>query len=114
MQRISVENACSFAHSVDEELSSPEQFFAATSGWLSEDQPVLAQLSREMALRLCGEESAAVAAQAVVGYVVRLIAHAEANQELRCQWADEKCPHVSFPFGQPEDGQRKFCCKRKG
>jgi len=111
--RISVDNACSFARSMDEELSSPEQFFAATSEWLKENQPVLAELSRAMAVRLCGDDTAAAATQAVVGYTIRLLSHAEANQSLGCQWGDEKCPHVQFPLGEPEPGHRKYCCHKK-
>lgn len=113
MLKISVDNACSFARSLDEELSTPDQFFAATSQWLKENQPVLANLSREMAMRLCGDKVAAETAQAVVGYMVRLMAHAESNQDMRCQWANEQCPHVSFPFGEPEEGHRRYCCKRQ-
>lgn len=113
MIQVSVDNACSFAHSLDEELSSPEQFFTATSGWLERSQPVLAKLSREMAVRLSGDERSAAAAQAVVGYVLRLISHAEANESLRCQWGDEKCPRVCLPLGEPWEGQRRYCCKRK-
>ncbi len=113
MIQVSVESACSFAHSLDEELSNPAQFFEATTGWLSAHQPVLAGLSREMALRLCGDETSSLAAQAVVGYVLRLLTHAEANQDLRCQWSDEECPHVCFPLGEPGEGHRRFCCKRK-
>ena len=113
MLKVSVENACSFAHSMDEELASPSQFFEATAGWLRENQPVLARLSQEMAVRLCGENSSATAVQAVVGYVLRLLEHAEANQQLRCQWAHDQCPAVSFPFGEPAAGERKYCCKRR-
>jgi len=112
MQKISVENACSFAHSMDEELSDPEQFFVATSQWLRENQPVIATLSYEMGMRLCGAEASALAAQAVVGYILRLLEHSEANDSLRCRWLGEECPHVSFPLGKPEEGHRKYCCKR--
>ncbi len=113
MIRISVDNACSFARSLDEELTHPEQFFAATSEWLKENQPVLASLSHEMAMRLCGEPASAVAAQAVVGYMLRLLSHAEANQTLRCQLSGEACPHVHFPFGEPDEGHRKYCCHQE-
>lgn len=114
MIQVSIENACSFAHSVDEELSNPEQFFEAAAGWLKENQPVIARLSHEMAMRLCGEETAAAGAQAVVGYMLRLLAHAEANQDLRCQWAHDRCPEVCFPLGMPAEGERKYCCRRTG
>ena len=113
MQKISVENACSFAHSLDEELSSPEQFFAVTSQWLKETQPVVAKLSYEMGMRLCGGETAAMAAQAVVGYMLRLVEHSDANHALQCLMGEE-CPHAHSPAGKPEDGQRKYCCKRAG
>ena len=113
MMKISVDNACSFAHSMDEELSSPEQFFVATSQWLQENQPVLARLSHDMALQLCGDEHSAAAAQAVVGYMLRLISHAEANESLSCQWANEECPHVQFPLGEPQAGHRKYCCHKR-
>lgn len=112
MNKISVENACSFARSMDEELSDPEQFFLATSQWLKESQPVVAKISYEMSVRLCGEEAPAAAVQAVVGYVLRLLEHSEANHDLHCRWAGEQCPHVSFPLGEPEEGRRKYCCKR--
>ncbi len=87
MIRISVEHACSFARSMDEELSIPEQFFDATEQWLKEQQPVLAALSYEMAKHLSNDETAAATARLVVGYVLRLMAHAEANQQLQRQWS---------------------------
>lgn len=88
MIRISVEHACSFARTMDEELSSPEQFFVATRQWLREQQPVLATLGYEMARRPAADETAAATTHAVVGYVLRLMAHAEANQKLERQWSD--------------------------
>jgi len=60
MGPVSIENACSFAHSTDEGLSSPGQFFEATACWLKESQPVIARLTHEMATRLCGDGTAAV------------------------------------------------------
>ncbi len=95
MIRISVEHACSFARGIDEELSSPEQFFAASRRWLKGQQRVLATLSYEMASRLSADETAAAAAHAVVGCVLRLMAHAGANQRLERQWSD-LAAHVAY------------------
>ena len=82
MIKISTDHATSFARTIDEELAVPEQFFAATSEWLKENQPVLSALSYQMGLRLSGDRSCAAATQTVVGYVLRLLEHAEANEAL--------------------------------
>ncbi|HEX9015921.1 MAG TPA: hypothetical protein VF960_07985 [Chloroflexota bacterium] len=82
MLRISVDNATSFARSIDEELRCPEQFFSATSQWLNEHEPVLSALSYQMGLRLSNDKKAAAVAQTVVGYMLRLMDHAQANATL--------------------------------
>ncbi len=111
MIQVSMENACSFAHSMDEELSNPEQFLPATSGWLLQNQPVLAHLSRAMALRLGGDERAAEVAEAVVGYVIRLVDHSEANHKLCRALEGESCPVHGQPGAEtPLTGKRKYCC----
>lgn len=79
MLRISVDNAASFARSIDEELKCPEQFFSATSQWLNEHEPVLSALSYQMGLKLTDDKRSAAMAQTVVGYMLRLLDHAQAN-----------------------------------
>ncbi len=111
MQKISVESACSFAHSMDEELASPEQFFSATSQWLVDNQPVVARLSYEMGMRLCGDETPAKAVQAVVGYMLRLAEHTDANHQLECKWIGDQCPRDHSGSGEEGNGHRKYCCK---
>lgn len=111
---VSQENARSFAHSMDEELSSPEQFLTSTSGWLLGHQPVLAHLSRAMALRLGGDERAAEVTESVLGYMVRLLDHAEANERLRHQLEGEICPvHGNPAAAAVTSGKRKYCCHRQ-
>ncbi len=90
---ITVDHATSFARSIDEELSRPEQFFTATSQWLNEHQPVLSALSFQMGLRLSGDKQAAAVAQTVVGYVLRLLEHSEANDALSRRWSTDR-PHI--------------------
>ncbi len=86
MIAVSVDHSSSFARSIDEELSCPEQFFTVTSQWLQEHQPVLSALSYQMGLRLSGDARSAAVAQTVVGYVLRLLDHAQANDALSRRW----------------------------
>lgn len=109
---VSMENASSFAHSMDEELSSPDEFLPRTSDWLLSHQPVLAHLSRAMALKLAGDDRAAEVAESVVGYMIRLLDHAESNERLRRQMMGEVCPvHGTVGAGAHEDGRRRYCCQ---
>ncbi len=92
MIKISTDHATSFARTIDEELAVPEQFFAATSEWLKANQPVLSALSYQMGLRLSGDRGCAAATQTVVGYVLRLLEHAEANEALSIRLSAMSAP----------------------
>ncbi len=97
MQTISVGHATSFARSIDEELASPERFFAVTSQWLNEHQPVLSALSYQMGLRLSGDKHAVAVAQTVVGYVLRLLDHADENASLSRRLGADLGKHYAGP-----------------
>lgn len=94
MLKISTDHATSFARTIDEELSSPDEFFAATSQWLNDNQPMLSALSYQMGLRLSGDRAAAAATQTVVGYVLRLLEHAEANDTFSRRWSSTGAPRA--------------------
>lgn len=105
MEKVTIEQACSFAHSIDDQTADPGRFYEETAGWLLRENPVLATVVIGMANRLIGDNPELVnAVLSISGYSARLLDHAEQNRVLAWTCGEGNCPVEN----------RRFCCHKRG
>jgi hypothetical protein len=105
MLKVTVDDAFSFARSFGEQTGSVDQSAEVTAGWITRENPVLAQLVFQMATKLSAENSdPGHTSLAVAADALRLLEHAECNRHLAHSLCGEGC----------DQQHRRLCCQKTG